>query len=101
MSIIIAEFCQNHNGDKEILSKMVNAASECGATHAKIQSISSKNLTFRPEFEEGIEIDGICKSIKRPYLNEYERLRKLELSDDECINSVSYTHLTLPTTPYV
>ena len=31
---LIAEFCQNHNGDFELLKKMVEAASEAGATHA-------------------------------------------------------------------
>ena len=35
MTKIIAELCQNHNGDKFILDEMVSAASENGASFAK------------------------------------------------------------------
>ena len=31
----------------------------------------------------------------------YEGKNMLVIKPDECIDSVSYTHLTLPTTPYV
>ena len=31
----------------------------------------------------------------------YEGENMLVINPDECIDSVSYTHLTLPTTPYV
>ncbi len=89
MISIIAEFCQNHNGDYKLLSQMVKTAAKCGATHAKIQSISPKNLTFRPEFEEGVIVDGTRMAIKRPFSNEFERLSKLELSDDECIKFIN------------
>ena len=89
MISIIAEFCQNHNGDYKLLSQMVKTAAKCGATHAKIQSISPKNLTFRPEFEEGVIVDGTRMAIKRPFSNEFERLSKLELSDDEFIKFIN------------
>ena len=36
---LIAELCQNHNGDYEILKDMVYAAKENGATHVKTQHI--------------------------------------------------------------
>ena len=36
---LIAELCQNHNGDFEIVKKMVDAAVENGASHVKIQHI--------------------------------------------------------------
>jgi len=77
---IIAEFCQNHNGDEVILNEMISMASDGGATHAKIQTIFANDLSFRAQFEEG-EVDsfGRIKTIKRPYENEYERLKKLEL----------------------
>ncbi len=80
MTKIIAEFCQNHNGDFELLKEMVYAAKEAGATHGKIQTIFADDLTFRPRFEKGvIEKDRIL-SIKRPYKLEYDRLKKLDLS---------------------
>lgn len=79
---VIAEFCQNHNGDKELLSEMVHAASEAGARVGKIQTIFADNLTYRPKFETGVQIDGRVMTIQRPYQAEYDRLRKLELDFD-------------------
>ena len=35
--IIIAECCQNHNGDFNILKDMVHSAAEIGADYVKIQ----------------------------------------------------------------
>ena len=57
MTKIIAELCQNHNGDIKVLSEMVAAASEAGADILKIQSMRSKDLTFRERFEDGL-IEG-------------------------------------------
>ena len=80
---IIAELCQNHNGDFNILRKMVESVSRAGATHIKIQNIYADNLTLRPQFENGLIKNGIQKSIKRPYKPEYLRLKKLELKNRE------------------
>jgi sialic acid synthase SpsE len=65
---IIAELCQNHNGDIETLEKMVEAASE-SCDIVKIQTILADSLTRREEYED-----------YRPYEAEYERLKGLELS---------------------
>ena len=65
MTKIIAELCQNHNGNITILEEMVHAASEAGADFVKIQSMLSKDLTYRPRFEEGLFEDGETKVIKR------------------------------------
>ena len=78
--IFIAELCQNHNGDPKILEDMIIAASENGADYCKIQNIYADDLTFRDRFEEGVFENENIKVIKRPYKNEYERLKKLELS---------------------
>ena len=78
---LIAEFCQNHNGNPEILARMIEAAAQNGATHAKVQNIYVRSLTFRPEFESGIEIAGKVHAIRRPYKAEYDRLARLELPD--------------------
>ncbi len=80
MCKLIAEFCQNHNGDFDLLEKMIFAAAEAGATHGKMQTILADTITFRPQFEEGLIQEGIVKSIKRPYMKEYERLKNLEIS---------------------
>ncbi len=82
MTKIIAELCQNHNGDIKVLSEMVSAASEAGADILKIQSMRSKDLTFRERFEDGLIEGGKIKVIKRPYKAELERLSKLDLDYD-------------------
>jgi len=45
MKTIIAEFCQNHKGDIQLLKEMVWAAAEAGASYAKIQSMLADDLT--------------------------------------------------------
>jgi N,N'-diacetyllegionaminate synthase len=80
MTKIIAEFCQNHNGNFDLLKKMIEAAAEAGATHGKMQTIFANTISFRPQFEEGLIKNGEVKSIKRPYLDEYKRLKDLEIS---------------------
>ena len=92
MTRLIAEFCQNHNGDFHLLAKMVKAAARAGATHGKMQTIYANTLTYRPQFEEGLVQNGITKSIKRPYAQEYERLKRLEISDEETIHFIELCH---------
>ena len=87
---IIAELCQNHLGDFELVKEMVDQAVEAGATHVKIQHIYTENLTFRPQFESGLEQDGKTYAIKRPFKPEYERLKGLELTADQCRGFVDY-----------
>lgn len=82
--ILIAECCQNHNGSYPLLLEMLNACKESGADYAKIQSIRSKNLTFRERFENGIQAsDGTVRIIKRPFAEEQKRLSKLDLSIEQ------------------
>lgn len=83
MTKIIAELCQNHNGDIKILEEMVHAASESGAEFAKIQSMLSKDLTHRKRFDEGLIEGGEIRVKKRPFKDELERLSKLDLNDDQ------------------
>lgn len=82
MAKIIAEFCQNHKGDRLILKEMIWAAAETGADYAKIQSIRADELTYRERFEEGVVEDGRARAIKRPYQPEYNRLKPIDLSWD-------------------
>ncbi len=82
MTKIIAELCQNHNGDLKILDEMVSAAADAGADYVKIQSMLSKDLTHRKKFDDGVfDKEGKILTIKRPYKDEYERLKKLDLDD--------------------
>jgi N,N'-diacetyllegionaminate synthase len=82
--IIIAEACQNHNGSREVLKRMVHEAAENGADYVKIQSIRSAELTRRERFEEGVTgSDGTQIAIRRPFAPELERMKRLELSVDD------------------
>jgi sialic acid synthase SpsE len=76
MTKLIAEFCQNHLGDRSILEKMIISAKNNGASHAKIQGLYSHEITKRDQFELP------TNRIFRPYANEVERLSKLDLSID-------------------
>jgi len=68
---IIAELCQNHNGDRNTLEQMIDAASQ-SCDIVKIQTILADSLTKREEYESF-----------RPFNQEYERLKKLELSEED------------------
>lgn len=84
MTQLIAELCQNHLGDRQILKKMVEEASIAGADFCKIQSMKAASLTVRKKFEEGeTDEQGNITTIKRPYDREYERLSPLDLNDDD------------------
>jgi sialic acid synthase SpsE len=80
---LIAEFCQNHNGKFDVLSRMVDAAAANGATHAKIQTIFADEVAYRPQFEQGLVDGEVTLSIKRPYQPEYDRLKSLEIDYDQ------------------
>lgn len=83
--IIIAECCQNHNGDKEILKRQIHEAADNGADYVKIQAIRSREISHRLRFDDGIvDNNGNTMVIKRPYAAEVERLSKLDLTlEDE------------------
>ncbi len=82
MATIIAECCQNHNGDLAILKDMIWSAADAGADYVKIQSMLARDLAFRERFEVGIVEDGVRKAIQRPYQAEYDRLKPMDLDDD-------------------
>ncbi|MDB5189494.1 MAG: ral stress protein 14 [Parcubacteria group bacterium] len=78
---IIAEVCQNHNGSRETLERMIEAAAQSGADMVKMQSIWAADVTKRERFEEGVvDAEGKQLAIKRPYEAEVDRLSKLDLS---------------------
>lgn len=84
MTKLIVELCQNHLGDRDRLSRLLDAAAASGADYVKIQSIFSDDLTMRDQFEEGASsADGQVLAIKRPFAAEKARLSKLNLTIDD------------------
>ncbi len=79
--ILIAECCQNHNGQRDLLQRMIHEAAAAGADYLKMQTIRSRELAFRERFENGeTDSSGKTKTIKRPFGAEKERLSKLDLA---------------------
>lgn len=82
--LLIAECCQNHNGDRDILARMVDEAAEAGADLVKMQAIRSVDLVRRERFEpEAVDADGNRTAILRPYEAERARLAGLDLTEDD------------------
>lgn len=80
---VIAEMCQNHNGDTGLLKEMVSSAIDAGAGVIKFQLIFADMLSWRPRFDHGeIAQNGRVVSIKRPYKAEHTRLKNLEISNE-------------------
>ncbi len=66
------------------MRELIWSAKENGADIVKGQIIFSEDLAFRPRFEEGfVEENGVRKAVKRPYFSELERLRALDLAEDD------------------
>lgn len=83
-AVLIAECCQNHNGSRETLKRMIHAAAEHGADYAKIQGLYSADIARRERFEEGrTAADGTVEVIQRPYQAEVDRLSALDLTPDD------------------
>jgi N,N'-diacetyllegionaminate synthase len=80
---LIAELCQNHFGDMSIVEEMIHAAKENGADFVKIQSMRSKDLNYRNRFEKGLIEGGAERCKLRPFNQEYQRLKNLDLSIDD------------------
>ncbi len=81
--MIIAEFCQNHNGSFDEILRMLEAVAETGADAVKLQHIFAEDLSYRAAFEEGLVEGEITRAIKRPYKAEYDRLKGLEIKNED------------------
>ena len=64
-----------------------------------INPIVTEVNTEKVEMEEGcLSFPGLYMKVSRPSV---VSVQYLDIEQKECIITVSYTHLTLPTTPYV
>src|SRR3989344_7675133 len=81
---IIVEICQNHNGDRNLIRDLIHSAKENGADIIKGQIIFSEDLTPRERFNGGfVEDTGVRKTIARPYPVELQRLKNLDLPEED------------------
>ena len=79
-AMFISELCQNHNGNFETIKKMAFECAKNGSQIIKLQNIFVEDLSFRRRFENGYFSGSKTLVIKRPYKEEYKRLKKLEIS---------------------
>jgi N,N'-diacetyllegionaminate synthase len=88
--VFISELCQNHNGNFETIKKMAYECAKNGSQIIKLQNIFVKDLSFRTRFEKGYFSGSKTLVIKRPYKEEYKRLKKLEVSYKDLEKFVRY-----------
>ena len=74
-TLIIAEAGVNHNGDIDIASELIDAATDAGANIIKFQTFTTKNILLKTS--KKAEYQKVATDI---YESQYEMLRKLELS---------------------
>lgn len=88
--LFISELCQNHNGNFETIKKMAYQCAKNGSKIIKLQNIFVKDLSFRTRFENGFFSGSKTLVIKRPFKDEYKRLKKLEIPYKDLEKFVRY-----------
>jgi N,N'-diacetyllegionaminate synthase len=88
--VFISELCQNHKGNFETIKKMAYECAKSGSQIIKLQNIFVKDLSFRTRFENGFFSGSKNLVIKRPYIDEFKRLKKLEVSHKNLEKFVRY-----------
>lgn len=83
--IVIAEAGVNHNGDINIAKKLIECAKEADADYVKFQTFKANELTTH----QG-ELAEYQKRQVGDYKNQFEMLKKLELSKDDHIELIEH-----------
>tara|TARA_Y100000591_G_C21839181_1_gene704485 strand:+ start:409 stop:1404 length:996 start_codon:yes stop_codon:yes gene_type:complete len=83
-TLIIAEIGVNHNGSFVKAKKLIDAANKSGADIIKFQFFRAKNIATR-----NLELTKYQKKNTK-YKNQFDMLKKLELSEKKIINLTQY-----------
>lgn len=84
-TFIIAEAGVNHNGSIDLAYKLIDLASEAGASAIKFQTFKAKNLILKNASKADYQIQA-----ENPNESQYDMLKKLELDDDDHIKLINY-----------
>lgn len=84
--IIIAEAGVNHNGDINLARKLIDAASIAKVDYVKFQTFKADTLTSKAAKKASYQVDNTGDTLD----NQYDMLKKLELSDDYHKELISY-----------
>ena len=85
-TIVIAEAGVNHNGSIEIAKKLIDVAVEAGVDYVKFQTFKAENLVSKNAKKASYQKENTNNSTD----NQYEMLKKLELSDDNHRELIDY-----------
>jgi N,N'-diacetyllegionaminate synthase len=78
--IIIAEAGVNHNGDINLAKQLIDIASDCGADYVKFQTFKTELLVDEAAPKAEYQIKNMAHDTDN---NQFEMLKKLELSQDD------------------
>ena len=84
--LIIAEAGVNHNGDVETAKRLIDIASSAGADYVKFQTFKSESLVTIDAKQAAYQTE------KDPYSNQFEMLKKLELSYESHFELIEYAN---------
>ncbi len=76
-AILIAECCQNHNGNRDILKKMIQEAAGAGADYVKFQGFRAEEIVAPNAATAAYQSENTGKD------SQFELLRELELPLDQ------------------
>lgn len=82
---IIAEAGVNHNGSLSMAKELVRVAKESGADAVKFQTFKAENLVTKAAKQAAYQVDNLGEAT-----NQYDMLKKLELTYDEFIELQTY-----------
>ena len=83
---IIAEAGVNHNGDIELAKKLVDVAVAARADFVKFQTFKSENVVSKTAKKALYQ----TKNTKDTFQNQFQMLKKLELSHEHHLELISY-----------
>ena len=85
-TIIIAEAGVNHNGDINLAKKLIDVAVDSGADFVKFQTFKAKNISSK--YAKKADYQAVNSINKKE--NQYEMLKRLELSEKAHIELIKY-----------
>ena len=91
--IIIAEAGVNHNGDMELAKKLIDIAADAGADYVKFQTFKAEKLASKNAKKADYQTKNLAESQNNQSDSQLEMLKKLELSQQQHFELISYCNL--------
>ena len=95
---VIAELSANHNGDIELVKKLMETATDCGADAIKIQTYSADTMTIKSNKSDFFISHGLWKG--RSLYDLYESAQTPFAWQEELFNYAREKNITLFSTPF-